>query len=568
MSENMQYLVLQDAEIEAIIGHCMTNTSFMRNCARTLQPKHIYGVIPQELYAIILEFYKPNRQIPTRQEVISALCNKFPDEKSRGPYLLSLNRAIDLQAKNFQVNNLSRTISGWMKVVLMRDAVNEQVKHYNSDNYVKVADTIMSFVRKVKDAEFEEDARIPVTDMKSVISSLVTNRTRACTLGHPDFDELVMANSRIRPQEDGFNEKTMSGLTRGCLLPGEITILMGPSNTGKTTTLATIAVSNIAMQKRVAYVSCEDPKDKLRIKLLQSFSETDMIALSNTNNKEFEDRERSWNTVAGEYLYFYEWIKPGKMYVEDVILMIENENEKVMAAHGRGFDLLIVDYPGLLSSREFGRGKDVWAEKTHVYNEFRLLGKNLEFHVVAPIQTNREGFKQNSAALQILDLDSIAQGFAIGANADNVITINRNPSDHQHKRIKFYVAKNRSGENKQVFLSETRFDLGRTHGINYGAVIVNHMDLNKMTDETGEEWIMTNLRRAKTSGQLAAVNPSQVAYNVAPPADKAQEKAATTLAAAPATPSAPVAQPAGSFNVPVAASDLEKMKNDLNKKGF
>lgn len=518
--EVTRFLQLNQPAMLAILGHCIITPSFLRNCAKCLTKTHIEDVMISNMYQIVLNYYNKYQKGPTRSEVEATLAQEHSDFNTLNKYRGLLGQAIDLQAQNFRVEALQADISAWLKTLVMRDILKRGGDLFNRENYNAVEKLIFDMQSMLKDASFDHDERVDMSDMGSIINSVVVNRNKACTLGHPDFDELIMNGAKIHPSDPKYDETKIQGVTKGCLLPGEITILMGPINSGKTTTISTIAVSNVMMGKKVCLVGCEDPKDKMTLKMFQTFCQKPMNELSRTASDGFLESESAWNAISSENLHYFEWIKPGKMFVEDIIDLVENAQEKAIAKDGRGFDLLIVDYPGVLDSNQ-SRAKDVWDVKRYIYNQLKLVGVKNKFHVFAPIQTNREGFKLNASAERLLDMGDVAQGFGIVADADNVITINRSMDDHASMRVKFYIAKTRSGEAKRAFVSEVRYDLGRTHGLGYGFSTYEAKDIKDLADD---QIVTQRLKRIKTAEISQLRNPGGVAYDIAPPLDKAAER--------------------------------------------
>ena len=318
---------------------------------------------------------------------------------------------------------------------------------------------------------------------------------------------MVLEGAKIKNLDS--TPKMPADLTRGCLLPGEITIILGPSNAGKTTMLRTIAVENVKLGKKVAYVSHEEGSDKMSIGLFQSFWELTMEEMSaatikDSNSqlkKDFEKKESFWQDVVSQRLYYYEYIKPGKMFCEDVIDMIEAKHEQLKQDTGSGFDLVIVDYPAKTKSREMGKGQIKDHDmQTYVYEQYRLLARKFQFHCVAPAQTNREGSKANKEESTYMEMENIAGSYGIGQLADLLISINRNKDDIRDMQVRFLVGKTRQGERNKIYISETRYDLGRTHGFYFGGAIT---DLNSVKDLKDIAALLRN-NRPKTAAIIAA----------------------------------------------------------------
>jgi hypothetical protein len=283
------------------------------------------------------------------------------------------------------------------------------------------------------------------------------------------------------------------------------------------------------MGKKVCYVGHEDPKEKMTLKFMQSYCQFRLSEVSKAPLEVRQGYQKSWAAVQNN-LYYFEWIKPGKMYIEDVMSLIEEQQEKLITETSKGFDLVIVDYPGVLMSRDLKATND-WQIKHYIYEQLKLLAKKHSWHSLTPIQTNREGFKINKESESLLDLDSIAQGFSIATGGDNVITINRAAADYQNRWVRFYIPKSRSNRNKTAFISETGYDVGRTHGLGYGCAIFSPDEVAPGKAIWDEEEVRRRLGYQHNAAEMASLQPHNVAYHQSQvPMDKKQTKTFDNIA--------------------------------------
>lgn len=521
-----EYIIMTRDAYSAVLGHCMLNPNFLRNCSLCLKKNNIKDIYISYLYGHVLDWYEMYQRAPTKQELDCKLTQDHADPKILATYRSYASKSYEVDALNFGIDGLQSDISGWLKALIIIKNKIDTDRHLAAGRYDKIELSSKKMIVELRDASFTKDERINTSDMSAIVDGALVNRKNACTLGHPDFDELVMSGARILPSDPMFNACNISGLTRGSLLQHEHTVLIGPSNAGKTTAMTTIAVSNIAMGKKVLLITCEDPSAKIMLKLMQSFHGVRLEDLRHTGSPQFKALNKSWGEVSMRNLFYYEYMKPGKMFIESILEIIDNAQEKELLSTGKGFDLVIIDYPGVLSSSAFARGREQHLEQEYVYAQCGLSARKHGFHILTPAQTNREGFKNNRESENLLDMDTVAAGFGIARSADNVITINRNLADHDLYRVKFYIAKTRSGANKRLFISETRYDLGRTHGVDYGCVA---WETNKIKDFNDEEAVKIALdhKRTKTQEMLQSRSPNAVGYSArsavgAPPVDKSQ----------------------------------------------
>jgi KaiC/GvpD/RAD55 family RecA-like ATPase len=477
--EKQDYFVIDQPAMLAIIGHCLSDLQFLRNCAKNLTKSHIEHPILADLYDYISGYYKQFECAPTVNEVESHLFAKYPDKISYDKYRLALHESV-AKRENFSKKMLTTRISGWLKLITMKKGLVQTAHLFNGNKYDQAERELSQLAVKLREAKFEEETRANLSNIRDRLDKLALQKGEACTLGNAEFDNAVLEGSKLTGPTVSLSD--LKTQTSGCLLPGEITMVLGPSNSGKTTALATIVVSNIAIGKKVCIVSHEESEDKMAIKLFQSFTELTGEEMSYYNSSKFENAEKTWKHLAEKNLFTYEWIKPGRMFCEDVIDMISNEHEKQVVETGKGFDLVLVDYPAKTKSRDYGKNKNDWDEKEYVYEQYRLLARKYQFHCITPVQTNREGFRANKDGAQMLDMDNAASGFGIMTLADIVISINRSYNDVSLFVVKFFIAKSRQGPNKKTFISETRYDLGRTHGVGYGCFVAPPVDANKIDD--------------------------------------------------------------------------------------
>lgn len=512
--QQQEYIILNESQQMAIVGHCLGDLAFLRNCSKSMTQGHLQSSKIAGLFGMVLGWHKEYNRQPTVYEIHAELQRKYTNLSDLSSRQALLGQCLE-EAKKHPEDHLATLISGWIKVVLQRNGIVKSGKLFDSGDYIKAGKVIDQLSRDLKDASFSETEQVDVGDIEGVIKSLSKKKERSCTLGHPMFDELVFEGAIIPSGTEG----DLSSQTRGCLSPGESTVLIGPVNSGKSTAVATIAVANMIIGKKVCFIACEEAYDKATIRFAKCYSQLPGSTLD-SNTPDAESAKAAWREHVSKNLSYYDWVRPGKMYIEDVVTTIQNAQCEALK-HGKGFDLVIVDYPGLLHSREFGQKKDAWEEKAYIYQQMRLLAISENFHALCPIQTNREGFKLNASGAGLLDMGDIAQGFGISTYADNVITINRNAEDHTFRRIKFFVAKTRSGEARRTFMSEVRYDLGTTHGLNYGCKIFKASDIKNMHDE--EFVIRGFVRKHKLPTDVAQDNQ---AYNMAEPMppDKKQEK--------------------------------------------
>lgn len=470
-------IIFTEKYARAVVGFCLTNQSFLRTCSENVKPLHL-GTYPitSSLYEVIINSFKAVGKTPKKDDIIQDLLVRFPSKKDFDRYVAELELCITAR-QDVSFDHLKTQLSGWLKMIKVKSYIKQAADLYLKGKYAELDKLISDQSRKVIHSDFESDDRISMDGILQSIESLANDKESCCTLGHPLFDELFSPGAAL----PNWGNKGIKEATKGCLMPGDLTIFLGPSNSGKTTAMSTIIGSNLSFGKDVLVITHEERQEKLKLKFLQSQTQLKMDELNiitsptvhNDSKQPITNKINTFEAIAQGQLYYYEWIKPGKMFVEDVLDHIQNVWDKKVDKTGRGFDLIVCDYPGKLRSRVIS-SKNTWDEKTYVYDQFLQLARNYRVHVVAPAQTNRQGYRVNKGAEdRLIDQGDMADAYGISQLADNIITINRSPDDSAKGIVKFHITKSRQSANGTTFVSKTDLQRALTHSLVLPALIID-----------------------------------------------------------------------------------------------
>jgi replicative DNA helicase len=124
----------------------------------------------------------------------------------------------------------------------------------------------------------------------------------------------------------------------------------------------------------------------------------------------------------------------------------------VVAARANEYDLVIIDYVGLMASDGGGRAVDDWREMAKISNSLKTIALSQKTAILAAAQINREG-ETGSAPPKVKNL---AQSDALGQDGDVVLTMRAKP---HNVATAFSIEKNRHGPSGIYF--HTTFDPDR-----------------------------------------------------------------------------------------------------------
>jgi len=471
---------------EAIAGHCMKNYEFLLRCRMHLKAEWFTHPTTQEIMDSILNFPAVKKGPPTPQELIGF----FPPQ-DQAKYQNHLHQCA-VSSGNVSVSILADQLTTWIKFVKLKIGILHAEKLYKDRKIIEAPTAVIKYMQEAQRASFTKDRAVEFGAKieAEFILSLEQELKDCCTLGHEDFDEIMLEGAKIegyvknvatekpnvRLTESGAlaYEHYLSKYTTGSLVKGETTVIMGASNSGKTTFILNVAAHNLLLGRKVLLISHEDKWQNIKKKLMRAMTGLDQKAYHAAPHNAYNNNTQNMQLIAAvgeiceQNLRFIPWNDPQQMFIEDVISLIDQEQEAMITKAGFGFDLLINDYPGKLKSRHFkgSHGQNPWDEKRECYAQIMNAAILHNFHALLPAQANREGLKlsRGKGGGRMMDQGDIGGAIAIAQDANNVITINRTEQDTANQLAKYHVAKCRTNAVGSTFVTRTAFAIARTHG--------------------------------------------------------------------------------------------------------
>lgn len=184
------------------------------------------------------------------------------------------------------------------------------------------------------------------------------------------------------------------------------------------------------------------------------------------------------------------------MTIEEVVPIIRMNQEEWATTHkGKGFDLLISDYPAILSTQQAQKGNLQMRHKDKiVYDYYVQLALEYKFHSLLAIQTNREGARVNNQEKgndRLIHSTDVSESFDPIKEATNIITLNRSPEAKKDNYLIYLIDKSRGSETGISILARTNFAHCITHSEALGATAF-------VGDRTEHEFIRSYLEKIKS----------------------------------------------------------------------
>jgi hypothetical protein len=257
------------------------------------------------------------------------------------------------------------------------------------------------------------------------------------------------------------------------LLPGDTSIILAPTNVGKTTAMITIAAKNILRMKHVLFLFHEGRASDIQLKVWCNLLKVSQLELME-KYKSSPDMVERLAKILSKHLTLVPVFKPG-LTVEEVEAVIERKWQEHRDKYGQGFDMIVDDYPAKLTTAAAKNGGFQWRNmQQYVYNYFVQIALTKHTHVLGAIQTNREGSKINKGAKDAADhrlitLEDVNETFGPMQDVANVASLNRSPLAEQRERATWLICKSRSSKVNLAVACKTDFGHACVHGDDLGA---------------------------------------------------------------------------------------------------
>jgi KaiC/GvpD/RAD55 family RecA-like ATPase len=464
----------------ALLGHLLTNSQFFTQAYQKIQPNWFRNPYHARLYSILCSYYKEKDFYPTLQEfrIYRGFDGLDGAEKKR----LELELGVCLNnTQKIRLEGLVNELTMWMHSRILQDQIVRASNAWNKGRYDIAASCLAEAAKAYNETRFNEGEAVRFTEAKTWLSKAETDTTNTLTTGLRLLDRGLI---ELTPKQEKERELAKAKGVPYEKEPGglqirDTTILLAPSNTGKTTTLITIARHNIYAGKSVLFMTHEGAPEDIRIKML-------CAAIGKTRGEimEMYKTEEGFNTidkatkVLEAFMVYVPFNKAG-MKVEDVVPIIRRYQEERAAKNGgKGFDLLVSDYPAKLTTEMASKGNlSTRHIQEVVYENYVQLALEYGFHSLLAIQTNREASRVNSGHYdgknnsdhRLLTMEDVAESWGPMTSASNVITLNRSPTAKLRDRITFYIAKSRTSQTGLAVAAKSRFDQSLSHAEEFGA---------------------------------------------------------------------------------------------------
>ena len=455
----------------AALHYFLTDRAFSARVQPFLKPSWFNSPVDGKLCKYAFAFHKKFQRMPSRSELTEFITGEPQDEVRA---LARGLEAAETAAKEVGVDIVQAELLDWYRARVYREGSAATDAAYNDARFEEAWRLQEKLSRDLRSLTFGNSLDFDFSDLVPTLVEADDDYASALTTGLTALDDALLPRSR-------------RGKGHGALQPGRTTVLVAPSMVGKTTTLITTMVANIKAGRSILYLTHEGTPKTLVRKMCCCFLGVDDWTLGcMLRTPEGKAQIEEFAAVLQRQVVFGPDVGTT---IEAVEAYVEWKQEERVAETGKGFDLLVDDYPAILGAEHARGGKDAARREVDetTYRAIVKLARDHNFHALLAVQTNRLGSKKNRSQEEVVSVEDIAESFGIVMAADNIITLNRPPSDGT--RMKFFVAKCREGEAETFVLARSNFSTGTSHSNNLGATYTwRNVPLTEQVDRLIEQY--------------------------------------------------------------------------------
>lgn len=448
-------LPFDDNKQLAILGHLVENHQFFCQSVERILPGWFKNSYATQIYEAKVQFFREFNRSPTTEELRNLPVFLKTDQRSIQRVNDTILAATNM-TQEFGLDALRPELTAWLHSQLFEIGFRNAYLEYKKKNTKLAYSTVDEMVQKIKATRFEQDDEEKFDNPIEEFRASRREYSNALTTGLTIFDRLLTPKA-----------------ASGSLLPGDLSIILAPTNIGKTTSMITTVVHNVLMGKHVLLITHEGRPSDIKEKIYCAMLGMNALQLLDIHkSKKGQRRIEHSAKWLSQYLTYIPMNKPGLTVEEVAAVVRKKQEERFVQRKGLGgYDMLVDDYPAKVTTAQAAKGMSKRERDEIVYNHFEQMGLQHKFHVLCAIQTNREGSKVNKGQREdrLLTMEDVQESWGPMTAATNVWTINRSPHDKMRNRLVYYIDKSRSSETGFAVVCKTDFSTACTHSNALGA---------------------------------------------------------------------------------------------------
>lgn len=407
-----------------LINKLINDNEFFGKSLPILKTEFFIEIGNQELFKLIKNYYAHYRNIPTLVELVTSVKN-VANSEIRTEIISSLTRIKNTEVPANLDFMLEETVS-WVKDSLYFSAL-----QVGSDGLMKKDDDLKLKAQQIMD----ERSKV------SIDSDL--------GLDFDNIDEMLAYYAErhlgIISQHKELNKRLGPGF-----LPGTLSVILAASGVGKSLLMTDLISGMIKDSKNVLLVSLEMSDKEIMKRVHSNAMDLPINSLTDLAKTEGELKELNRSIIDKEQiLAAYNKMKMsgtcGKFFVKDYPtgsfspLMLEQLVESYRIEKNVEFDLVFVDYIGIMKSDLVSPAAGLYSYVKSIAEETRATAKKLDLPIISASQLNRGATNNTEDA----DNSAVSDSMGTVMTADFMLFLLQNEEMKEAGEIVCKCTKNR-----------------------------------------------------------------------------------------------------------------------------
>lgn len=451
----------------AFFGFLLTNEPLFQQCRHHITKTWFLDPMLGICYDNLLKFHERYDLFPKSvQEFQSSEDFLKEDQTRRNRLFTIINMAVLASQQSYHLESILPELTVWLHSRVYHETLQKSTELFNKKQVPEAWGAIKSGLKVVEEISFEKSDELSFENYDSYMDTKVNHGyDRACTFGLDIMDKLILPEN-----------------IAGGLLPGFTTIMLAPTDVGKTTCNITTIVANLKRMRNVLFMTHEGSEEFIRTQIWCAYLGVTRQQLG-ILYKTPEGRQIMNNALAviSRHLTYVPINRAG-LTIEDVEPVIRRKIDEKLELdeqkigelpQNKGYHILVSDYPAKLSTKQASKGNMPRRQiDAHVYNYYVQLGLEYKIHCLLNIQANRTASAANRGAhgeFRLLEMEDVAESFDPMQMAGIVISINKDELAAVSNRLTYKICKNKLNEKGYAIVCRSDYARGRTHGNDLGA---------------------------------------------------------------------------------------------------
>lgn len=406
-----------------LLKKLLYNGEFYGKVMPILKGHYFSNIGNKELFVLTKQHYEKYRDIPTLTELVAKV-KDVPNAEIRAEVVKSL-QTVDKVDEIANLEFMCEETVSWV-----RDSMYLEALQLGSDGLMNKDDNLKLKAQEILD----QRAKVSIdTDLGLSID---------------DIEEMIEYYSErqvgIRSQHKELNKRLGPGF-----LPKTLSLIMAASGVGKSLLMTDLISGMIKQGKNILLVSLEMADKEIMKRVHANAMDLPINSLIDLSKTEGELNELDRPALTKEMVRdAYTKLKMtgtcGKFYVKDYPagsfspLMLENLVESYRVEKGIEFDIVFVDYMGIMKSDRLSPSVGLYSYIKSIAEELRAVASKLELPIVSASQLNRSATGETDA-----DNSAVSDSLGSVMTADFIMFLLQNEEMKERGEIVAKTTKNR-----------------------------------------------------------------------------------------------------------------------------